>query len=300
MKKIKFLFIYIATCYFLYLPSVLADNVDKINNVIKTDNAVEADNSRDSENQKISKPVFNPDEDILYKGKGFSLHKQNYFLPVTMTDQADGQEDMLSKFQFSFKQQIYNFNFYCGYTQKSYWKVLDIEDSRPFTETNYNPEIFYNLKFKQSFYGFYECNFGYEHESNGAREPSSRSWDRIYATTSFKYSNFSGSFKVWYRIPENDKEFPADTMGDENPDILDYYGNTQLKLQYMWWRQHLITMIGRLNFSTGKYGVQLDYTFPTPGNNMFVAFYLWKGYGDSLIEYNQDITRAGIGLMFKR
>ncbi len=291
MNKLKLLFLCIIACHFLYFPSVFATNND--------DNIEKTDNSLANKNQ-TSKPDFNPDEDIIYTGKGFSLHKQNYFLPVTMSDQADGQEDMLCKFQISFKQQIYNFNIYCGYTQKSYWKVLDIEDSRPFTETNYNPEIFYNLKFKQSYYGFYEFNFGYEHESNGAREPSSRSWDRIYAITSFKYSNFSGSFKAWYRIPEKEKESDGDTEGDENPDILDYYGNTQLKLQYMWWKQHLITMIGRLNFSTGKSGVQFDYSFPTTGNNMFITFYLWKGYGDSLIEYNQDITRAGVGIMFKR
>ncbi len=299
MKKIKLLFLCLISLLF-FSPSVFAaNNDDKIEKTNNENNGEEVDNSQINKNQTQSKPVFNPDKDIIYTGKGFSLHKQNYFLPVTMTDQADGQEDMLCKFQFSFKQQIYNFNIYCGYTQKSYWKVLDIEDSRPFTETNYNPEIFYNLKFKQ-IYGFYECNFGYEHESNGAREPSSRSWDRIYATTSFKYSNFSGTFKVWYRIPEDDKEFPTDTKGDENSKILEYYGNTQLKLQYMWWKQHLITMIGRLNFSTGKSGVQFDYSFPTTGNNMFITFYLWKGYGDSLIEYNQDITRAGVGIMFKR
>jgi len=42
--------------------------------------------------------------------------------------------------------------------------------------------------------------------------------------------------------------------------------------------------------------VQLDYTFPLWGR---VRGYtqLFNGYGNSLIDYNQNITRVGIGIL---
>ncbi len=232
-------------------------------------------------------------------GKGFSLHKQNYVIPLTWSNVARHSEDAEFKFQFSFKQRLWK-SFYFAYTQKSFWRILDQEDSRPFRETNHNPELFYRLKPERNRLGPWGLDVGYEHESNGAREPDSRSWDRVYIAPFFDFGDLRASFKVWYRLSEEQKRFPDDPEGDENPDIEDFYGNTELRLAYEFPFGHEINLATRWNFETSKGGLQFDYSIPTPNRNVFFIAQIWTGYGESLIDYNHYRTRYGIGLMFSR
>lgn len=233
-------------------------------------------------------------------GRGFSLHKQNYIIPLTWTNHASHAEDAELKFQISIKQEIGGINLFIAYTQKSFWRILDDKDSRPFRETNYNPEIFYRLSFSPSKYFIYGADAGYEHESNGAREPVSRSWDRIYIKPFIEYKTFKTILKIWYRLPEDEKDYAEDPHGDENPDIDDYYGYGELTMKYQFPNDHLISAIGRWNFKTEKGGGQFDYSLPFPGKNIFFLVQAWTGYGESLIDYNKAITRYGMGIMVKR
>ncbi|WP_221252075.1 phospholipase A [Desulfuromonas versatilis] len=249
-------------------------------------------------------PATRPGGFIQWIGTGFSMHKQNYLLPLTWGNRAHGSEDSELKFQLSFKQRIASSNFFIGYTQKSFWRILDQDDSRPFRETNYNPELFYRYLSSEHPWGSWGADAGYEHESNGAREPTSRSWDRLYLKPFIEYGRLRTDLKLWHRLSEDVKETPDDPAGDENPDIEKFYGYGELRLGYEFANRfqdgHMATLLTRWNFATAKGGLQFDYSLPTPSRNLFLFAHLWTGYGESLIDYNRSLTRYGIGVMFKR
>ena len=78
---------------------------------------------------------------------GLSPHKANYILHVTYSciDTGDGRKNYETKFQMSLKQRLlkfYGWAFYFAFTQKSFWQVYDLDNSRPFRENNFNPEFF--------------------------------------------------------------------------------------------------------------------------------------------------------------
>lgn len=109
----------------------------------------------------------------------FRRHKDNFFF-ITSTSQWSEV-----KFQFSIKYRLMDKSgLNLGFTQKSFWNMWDFGLSSPFTESNYNPEIFYD---------FCEGNpgqsnlyrLGVEHESNGKAGAESRSLNRVYATAYF-------------------------------------------------------------------------------------------------------------------
>jgi len=82
-------------------------------------------------------------------------YKDNYFL---------FHWDELCKVRISAKYNIWS-QFYIGYTQYIFWDLFG--PSSPIKEMNFNPEIFYRLKFKERYFVNW-IQFGlYEHESNG-------------------------------------------------------------------------------------------------------------------------------------
>ena len=231
--------------------------------------------------------------------QGFSLHKENYLLPLTWGNTAVSARDNELKYQFSFKQQIYDGLFF-AYTQKSFWRILDQEESRPFRETNYNPELFWRLLRPAPSWGAWGGDLGIEHESNGNREPTSRSWNRVYLAPFVEYGRLRAELKLWRRLSEERKKTPEDTTGDENPDISDFFGYGELRLAYVNRWQHRAGLMTRWNFATDKGAVQLDYGVPTGTKNLFVYGQFWSGYGESLIDYNRSITRYGIGVLIRQ
>ena len=230
--------------------------------------------------------------------EGFSLHKENYLLPLTWSNRATSAKDAELKFQFSFRQQIYR-GLTFAYTQKSFWRVLDQEESRPFRETDYNPEFFYRFQPRAPAGREWGADLGAEHESNGRGEPDSRSWNRVYLAPFFQYGPLRAELKLWQRLKERAKKTPEDTGGDENPDIIDYYGYGELRLAYTSRRQHRASLMTRWNFATDKGALQLGYSLPTGTKNLFIYGQLWTGYGESLIDYNRYITRYGIGILIR-
>lgn len=246
----------------------------------------------------------------------FSLtaHKMNYILPYTYAENinssvydnipnstiSDAFKHEEAKFQISLKVPVYNSIFfdddkiYFGMTLKSFWQVYAEGASRPFRNTDYNPEIFYAAtlpEFKgQSSY----LMVGLEHESNGQIQYLSRSWNRTYVTIGTEHDNYAIGLKTWYRIPENKKEFEFDPSGDDNPDILDYYGHFELTGIYKYNDFHY-SALARHNFNTGKGYLELGLTFPLY-QNVKGYVQLVNGYGESLIDYNHYQRRIGIGI----
>lgn len=240
-------------------------------------------------------------------------HKMNYILPATVTsninrdayqgvnDWSDNLSDTEAKLQISFKAPINtgdlfleNDGLFFGFTLQSWWQVYSENISKPFRETNYQPEIFYSTPLNLSV-GDTNSAFmvGIEHQSNGRTQPLSRSWNRVYLNWLFEYDNFALSFKPWYRLPEDRKDNPLQADGDDNPDIDDYMGYFELGLAYQW-DDYEFHFIGHQNFSTRQGGAQLGVTFPLWGRLRGYAQY-YGGYGESLIDYNHSQHRFGIG-----
>lgn len=231
--------------------------------------------------------------------EGFSLHRENYLLPLTWSNIADSAEDAELKFQFSFKQQLYRgLNF--AYTQRSFWRILDEEDSRPFRDTTYNPELFYRFQRQAATRTEWGGELGIEHESNGNREPNSRSWNRLFVAPFIEHGPLRAELKLWHRLSEDAKKTPDDPTGDENPDIEKFYGYGELHLSYVNLHRQRASLMTRWNFATDKGALQLGYSFPTGTENLFLYCQFWTGYGESLIDYNRSVTRYGIGVLIRQ
>ena len=96
--------------------------------------------------------------------------------------------------------------------------------------------------------------------------------------------------RVWMRA------FDQSGEDDDNPDISDYMGYGDLKMQYRFNDQQTLSGTFRLNPKTGKGAMEVGYTFPIKGKLKMYA-QGFHGYGESLIDYNKKQTGIGLGLM---
>ncbi|MDD2388111.1 MAG: phospholipase A [Desulfobacterales bacterium] len=241
-------------------------------------------------------------------------HRPNYLLPFTYNaapnsvpfsigeDEFDNVE---VKFQISLKYQLIenifekNIDLYFAYTNQSYWQAYNKDASSPFRETTHEPEIWMNFHTDVTLFGITvnQISVGGVHQSNGRSGTLSRSWNRIYADIVFHAGNFYFNLKPWYRIPEEDKQSPEDTSGDDNPDIEKYLGYGELRALYNW-KSHNFSMMLRNNLrgSENKGAISLEWSFPLFKRlKGFVQYF--NGYGESLIDYNASTNRIGAGLL---
>lgn len=235
----------------------------------------------------------------------FSLYpyKKNYLLPVTYDlNKTEDRNQLETSFQISVEKPI-SYNFFglnesisAAYTQKSFWQTSN--DSSPFRETNYMPEIFIQFPYKNNKY-----LKGYKvsllHESNGRNNNFSKSWNRVYAEAYIQSSNLFIIPRVWYRIPEKEED-------DDNPDIDKYYGYGDLSLFYAH-KKHTFELILRNNLrlnSENKGSAEFNWAFPLPSflstNNSYGLFQVFSGYGNSLIDYDREVNKIGLGITFSR
>lgn len=241
-------------------------------------------------------------------------HRINFLIPALTTDAInkeaystfDGYEDNLkdleAKFQLSFKvplnhssMMIEGDGLYFGFTLQAWWQIYAEKISRPLRETSYQPEFFYLAPLAwQPFDGNTGFAVGIEHQSNGRAQNLSRSWNRVYANFLYEKDNFALSLRPWLRLSEDEKEFPLDPEGDDNPDIEDFMGHYELAMVYKWEGLEF-SVGGRRNFSTNKGAAEFGITFPLWGKIRGYATG-FTGYGESLIDYNHSQTRFGLGI----
>ncbi len=226
---------------------------------------------------------------------------ENYFLPISYDiKKRDKRKQSEVKFQISVKKPIFynifkiNETINLGYTQTSWWQLYD--DSAPFRETNYRPEIFVDIPYGKEDTVLKSFKLGFLHESNGQNEPKSRSWNRLYLTTFFAIGNLFIVPKVWYRIPERNSD-------DDNPDIQKYLGYGDITLAYPY-KKHTFKLLIRNNLRLNKENkgyAQFDWTFPFfNSKNTFGYIQASTGYGDSLIDYDKEVNRIGFGISLSR
>ena len=223
---------------------------------------------------------------------GLSVHKETFILPFTTSTLYYGGESEI-EFQISFKQQILRMPLYFAYTQKSFWQAYNAANSSPFRETNYNPEIFYRFAPGTLPFKSWGMDAGAEHESNGQSGTISRSWNRVYLAPYFPTDSSLWYWKFWLRIPE-----PAST--DDNPDITDYTGWSELHYRHRFRNGEFIHVMLRGNPATGKGAVSVNYSFGGSPDSYHYVIHLFSGYDESLIDYNRSNTRIGFGVIFVR
>lgn len=218
--------------------------------------------------------------------------------PNNTVTQAQALDSNELKFQLSFKTKLVenvfgnNGDIWGGYTQSSRWQAYNSEQSRPFRETNYEPEVMMVFRNGYSLGGWRGRMTGISlnHMSNGRSDPLSRSWNRVVGTVGLDRENWALVLRPWYRIPESRSE-------DNNPDIEDYMGRGDATL--IWNRDgHELALMARHSLRGGdrSHGaLQVEYAFPI-SNLLRGRFQVFHGYGESMIDYNHKATYVGVGV----
>ena len=215
----------------------------------------------------------------------------------TVTE-AQNLKSMEGKFQLSLKTKAVenlwgdNGDVWIGYTQSSRWQVYNSEESRPFRETNYEPEASLVFRTNYDLFGLDWRMLGLtiNHQSNGRSDPLSRSWNRVMLNLGFEKDNFALMLRPWYRIEEKRAD-------DNNPDMKNYIGRGDLTAFYRY-NEHDFTLMLRHTLKGGednRGAMQFDWTFPISGR-LRGQFQLFDGYGESLIDYNHRATYVGLGV----
>ncbi|MDH7451574.1 phospholipase A [Luteimonas composti] len=245
----------------------------------------------------------------------FRVYKPVYLMPVFWTSDVNdtpaspnpdntvttpqGLDALETKFQLSFKTKAVenlfgdNGDIWLGYTQSSRWQVYNAEQSRPFRETNYEPEVLLVFRNGYSLGGWNGrmAAVGINHQSNGRGDPLSRSWNRIMFNIGLDRDNWALMLRPWIRISDGDD--------DDNPGIEDYVGRGDLTLTHVRGRNEF-SLMARHSLRGGdrSHGaVQFDWGFPIHESlPMRGRLQVFHGYGESLIDYNHKATYVGLGI----
>ena len=203
-----------------------------------------------------------------------------------------------AKFQLSFKTKVWQGVFgshgdlWLAYTQSSHWQVYNSRISRPFRETNYEPEAMLVFASHYHVLGWDGrlLGIGVDHQSNGRSNPLSRSWNRVIADIGLERGPWTVMIRPWWRIPE-------DRAQDDNPDISDYMGRAEV-LVVREWGANEFTLMGRHSLRSGSHShgaLRVTWAFPIHAN-LRGYVQVFDGYGESLIDYNQKATYVGLGV----
>jgi len=311
--KTSYIIIFITLLLFSFVFSSYANDEKnkevEVTNKVNIEEKSTEDESQSAYFQKLAsekKSGFNP--------YVMTPHKMTYLLPFSISDNMNrevydgigqwGEEiqSMEAKFQFSLKIPLTQNAIFIegdsldfGFTLQSWWQLYNQELSRPFRETNYQPELFYTAPLSwQPLGGQTNMVIGFEHQSNGRTQMLSRSWNRLYYTFTFAKDNYAVSLRPWWKIPEGSKETTPTESGNDNIDISDYMGHFDLTVLYQW-QSFEFSFVGRQNFKTGNGGMEVGATFPLSGK-LKGYFQFTNGYGESLIDYNHSQQTFGIGI----
>lgn len=211
-------------------------------------------------------------------------------------DRGDINQRLETEFQFSFliltNEKIFrsDFDTFIGFTQRSWWQVYNQKWSRPFRETNYEPEFFARKLYQEpkNIFGaeLLLIDFGIVHQSNGQIQELSRSWNRVFTRFVLIFGDISSTTSLWHRLPEKRSE-------DDNPDIYKYLGYGEFNFNYTEDRYQI-----GLRFIPGieKQGMELTISLPWKEGLRFYTK-IGYGYGLSLIDYNYNNKKIGFGII---
>ncbi len=253
---------------------------------------------------------------LLDKNYGFIPYRGTYLLPLSysndpnrkayesitsleeFSDRGQFNQNLEAEFQISFAFPIVRklggkYDLLMAYTHQSWWQVYNSDWSKPFRETNYMPEVFLrNIGANtMSLFGLdidlLAYDFGYVHQSNGQIQELSRSWDRVFLRGVTYIDKTLISMTIWYRFPEKSSD-------DDNSDIYKYKGYGEIDIIHSFKKSDI-----HFRFVPGesRQGYELTYTYPINKGLRFMAKASY-GYGLSMIGYDHDARRIGLGVSF--
>lgn len=211
-----------------------------------------------------------------------------------------------AKFQLSLRTKVVqdvglaDADVWLAFTQQVLWQIWNGKDSKPFRNTDYEPELIYVVPTPKS---VRQLPFGWQwrysqlvlaHQSNGQSDPLSRSWNRVYLGAGFERGDWSLSTRLSHRLSEDD-------TSDNNPDLVDYRGRGEVQLDWAPGRS-TASLLYRSTLQNRKYGaLQFEWTYPVfsdqpNGVRWFVQAF--QGYGETLTDYNFRQTSFGAGVTF--
>ncbi|MDK8465633.1 phospholipase A [Marinobacter sp. SS13-12] len=291
------------------------DKLDAISESVAAPEEKESEAGEEGDSGVMSELVnrYAEAEKAIFSFSGsFVGHRPMYILPFSYMKGANreptsprlgnarydyGIDNQESKYQISFKVPLLTgwldnrTTLWFGYTQRSFWQVFNTDDSAPFRETNFEPEIFLrqSLNYDIGPGTLNGVTLGLNHESNGQSEPRSRSWNRIMGSAAYSYNRWLFMVQPWYRLPDSE---------DDNADIERYLGHANYLAIYKWSEDRTLslTLQNNLRSDNNKTSIELGYSFPM-GDTVKGYVQYFNGYGESLIDYNERIQRIGIGIM---
>ena len=242
-----------------------------------------------------------------FEGRPFVItaHQPNYVLASMMdspnqapftdiTGVPNPVEDNEIVFQVSMKAPLWrnifgsNIDAYFAYTVRSWWQLFNDDLSAPFRETNYQPEFFLRSYTNHELLGIKVLGWdlGFNHESNGRADPLSRSWNRIIGKVGLQVTDdLNIVTRAWYRIPEDEAD-------DDNPHEYRYYGYGDVRAI---WTPNRNTFTALVRPGTDETSIELTWSYPISSVFRIYARY-YNGFGESMLDYDYDIERIGIGI----
>jgi phospholipase A1 len=187
-----------------------------------------------------------------------------------------------------------------AYSQQSYWQLFTPWLSRPFRNTDHEPEVVYVYPLTADLHGGWKLRYagaGVVHQSNGQSLPLSRSWNRVYLMAGAEHpGGFTLQARVWQRIPEA-------AADDDNPRISDYVGRAEVTGSWDINADHTIALTYRntlRGFEKGSVRLEwmkkIESQTPSPLGSLRVHAQIFNGYGDSLLDFNRRRTVFAVGL----
>jgi outer membrane phospholipase A len=223
----------------------------------------------------------------------FSLYKDTYLLAGYSNSSLN--KDLVFKFQISAKFRMPVPGIYLAYTQRSFMDVL--EDSAPFTDHNFEPEIYYVNSFAEKRL-IRSAQIGYRHGSNGLTGVPSRSWERIYLEAEFKRNGIYVRPTVWFPFFKE----PG------NADVEKYWGYGELLLAYVWENDVRVSALFHAGTDWPKGKAKIDVTLPFAmffdhpaqgwkQSNLW--FQVFHGYGETFLGLKESSTAVAVGVGFR-
>ncbi len=270
--------------------------------------------------EDVSDPQTKQTMTIWQEGRfGLRPYRENYLLPYGYQKNkyksylpTDEYKNYEAELQVSLKLNIGNNllglseKYYMSYTHTAFWQIY--AQSSPFRETNYNPEAFviFPVSDRKTFIHLRSIKLALAHRSNGVGdnkdfvypeeyfylENRSRSLNYLYTTITVQHASLITELTLWGRIPESKSD-------DDNRYMMDYTGYSSIDFKYFKGK-HIFTLMGRANFATGYGAVELTYSHPAFVDDVYFYGKIFSGYGESLIDYDNHITKFSVGFSFSR